>query len=273
MLDNITGGLGLLMQPGPLLWLVFGVVIGFLVGVLPGLSTSNTAALLLPFAITLPLENSLVLIVSIYAGAAFGGAVPAILFNVPGETGSAVTALDGYPLAKKGQAGLAIGIARMASVLGGVISGIAVLLLLQPLGALSLKFGAREMFVIILLGLVVASTLMGGSARKGLMVGVLGLLLAVVGVSPGTAETRFTFGNLQLYDGIPFLAALIGTFAISEMLLLVGLRRGPEASARAVGQVRWPAQGEPGRDRRREGDTGRARRRRAAPAGSASCWV
>ena len=128
------------------------------------------------------------LIVSIYAGAAFGGAVPAILFNVPGETGSAVTALDGYPLAKKGQAGLAIGIARMASVLGGVISGIAVLLLLQPLGALSLKFGAREMFVIILLGLVVASTLMGGSARKGLMVGVLGLLLAVVGVSPGTAR-------------------------------------------------------------------------------------
>ena len=78
------------------------------------------------------------------------------------------------------------------------------------------------MFVIILLGLVVASTLMGGSARKGLMVGVLGLLLAIVGVSPGTAETRFTFGELQLYDGIPFLAALIGTFAISEMLMIVG---------------------------------------------------
>jgi putative tricarboxylic transport membrane protein len=222
MLNNITGGLHLLMQPAPLLWLLAGVIVGFLVGVLPGLSTSNTAALLLPFAITLPLENSLVLIVSIYAGAAFGGAVPAILFNVPGETGSAVTALDGYPMAKKGQAGLAIGIARMASVLGGVISGLVVLVLLQPLGALSLKFGAREMFVIILLGLVVASTLMGGSARKGLMVGIFGLLLAVVGVSPGTAETRFTFGNLALYDGIPFLAALIGTFAISEMLMLVG---------------------------------------------------
>ena len=238
MLDNITGGLELLMQPGPLLWLVFGVVIGFLVGVLPGLSTSNTAALLLPFAITLPLENSLVLIVSIYAGAAFGGAVPAILFNVPGETGSAVTALDGYPMAKKGQAGLAIGIARMASVPGGVISGIVVLLLLQPLGALSLKFGAREMFVIILLGLVVASTLMGGSARKGLMVGVLGLLLAIVGVSPGTAETRFTFGELQLYDGIPFLAALIGTFAISEMLCLSG-----PTSSRSVSASKWSSPG------------------------------
>lgn len=151
MLDNITSGLGLLLQPAPLMWLVVGVSLGFIVGVLPGLSTSNTAALLLPFAITLPLENSLVLIVSIYAGAQFGGAVPAILFNVPGEAGSAVTALDGYPLAKKGQAGLAIGIARMASVLGGVIAGFFVLFLLQPLGALSLKFGAREMFAIIVL--------------------------------------------------------------------------------------------------------------------------
>ncbi|MGV9798627.1 tripartite tricarboxylate transporter permease [Mycobacterium sp. NPDC003449] len=222
MLDNITAGLGLLLQPAPLMWLVIGVSVGFIVGVLPGLSTSNTAALLLPFAITLPLENSLVLIVSIYAGAQFGGAVPAILFNVPGEAGSAVTALDGYPLAKKGQAGLAIGIARMASVLGGVISGFFVLFLLQPLGTLSLKFGAREMFAIIVLGLVVASSLMGGSARKGLMVGLLGLMFAVVGVSPGTAETRYTFGELQLYDGIQFLAALIGVFAISEMLMLVG---------------------------------------------------
>lgn len=222
MLDNITAGLGLLMQPAPLMWLVVGVSVGFVVGVLPGLSTSNTAALLLPFAITLPLENSLVLIVSIYAGAQFGGAVPAILFNVPGEAGSAVTALDGYPLAKRGQAGLAIGIARMASVLGGVISGFFVLFLLQPLGALSLKFGAREMLAIIVLGLVVASSLMGGSARKGLMVGLLGLMFAVVGVSPATAETRFTFGELQLYDGVPFLAALIGVFAISEMLMLVG---------------------------------------------------
>ncbi len=222
MLDNITAGLGLLLQPAPLMWLVVGVSVGFVVGVLPGLSTSNTAALLLPFAITLPLENSLVLIVSIYAGAQFGGAVPAILFNVPGEAGLAVTALDGYPLAKRGQAGLAIGIARMASVLGGVIGGFFVLFLLQPLGALSLKFGAREMFAIIVLGLVVASSLMGGSARKGLLIGLLGLLLAVVGVSPGTAETRFTFGELQLYDGIPFLAALIGVFAISEMLMLVG---------------------------------------------------
>ena len=222
MIENITAGLGMLLQPAPLMWLVVGVTVGFIVGVLPGLSTSNTAALLLPFAITLPLENSLVLIVSIYAGAQFGGAVPAILFNVPGEAGSAVTALDGYPLAKRGQAGLAIGIARMASVLGGVISGFFVLFLLQPLGALSLKFGAREMFVIIVLGLVVASSLMGGSARKGMMVGLLGLLLAVVGVSPGTAETRYTFGELQLYDGIPFLAALIGVFAITEMLMLVG---------------------------------------------------
>ena len=220
--DEIRSGLELLAQPGPMLFLLLGLTLGFVVGVLPGLSTSNTAALLLPFSIGLPLESSLVLIVSIYAGAAFGGAVPAILLNVPGETGSAVTALDGYPMAKRGEGGLAIGIARMASVLGGVISGVVVLLILEPLGGLALKFGAREMFVTILLGFVVASSIIGSSVRKGLLAGTLGLLLATVGASPLTAQNRFTFDIISLYEGIPFIPVLIGAFAVSEMLLLAG---------------------------------------------------
>ena len=227
--DEIRSGLELLLQPGPLTFLVLGLTLGFVVGVLPGLSTSNTAALLLPFSIGLPLEASLVLIVSIYAGAAFGGAVPAILLNVPGETGSAVTALDGYPMAQKGEGGLAIGIARMASVLGGVISGIVVLLVLEPLGDLALKFGAREMFVTILLGFVVASSIMGSSVRKGLLAGTLGLLIATVGASPLTAQNRFTFDVISLYEGVPFIPVLIGAFAVSEMLLLAGGRNPTQA--------------------------------------------
>ncbi|RZU34162.1 tripartite tricarboxylate transporter permease [Blastococcus saxobsidens] len=233
--DEISAGLDLLFQAGPLAWLLLGVTLGFVVGVLPGLSTSNTAALLLPFSIGLPLESSLVLIVSIYAGAAFGGAVPAILVNVPGETGSAVTALDGYPMAKRGEGGYAIGIARMASVLGGVISGIVVLLVLEPLGGLALKFGAREMFVVILLGFVVASSIMGSNVRKGILAGVLGLLLATVGASPLTAQNRFTFDILDLYEGIPFLPALIGAFAISEMLLLAGSKDPTKPGGKIVG--------------------------------------
>lgn len=220
--DEIESGLELLLQPAPLLFLLLGLTVGFVVGVLPGLSTSNTAALLLPFSIGLPLESSLVLIVSIYAGAAFAGAVPAILLNVPGETGSAVTAIDGYPMAQRGEAGFAIGIARMASVLGGLISGVTVLLLLQPLGDLALQFGAREMFVVVLLGFVVASSIMGPSVRKGVLAGVLGLLIATVGASPLTAQNRFTFDVVALYEGVPFIPALIGAFAVSEMLLLAG---------------------------------------------------
>jgi len=233
--DEISSGLELLFQPAPLLFLLLGVTVGFVVGVLPGLSTSNTAALLLPFSIGLPLESSLVLIVSIYAGAAFGGAVPAILLNVPGETGSAVTAIDGYPMAQRGEGGFAIGIARMASVLGGVISGVTVLLLLRPLGDLALEFGAREMFVVILLGFVVASSIMGSSVRKGLLAGTLGLLIATVGASPLTAQNRFTFDVLDLYEGVPFIPALIGAFAVSEMLLLTGAANLTRPGSRAAG--------------------------------------
>jgi putative tricarboxylic transport membrane protein len=237
--DEISSGLELLFQPAPLLFLLLGVTVGFVVGVLPGLSTSNTAALLLPFSIGLPLESSLVLIVSIYAGAAFGGAVPAILLNVPGETGSAVTAIDGYPMARRGDGGYAIGIARMASVLGGVLSAVVVLLLLSPLGDLALAFGAREMFVVILLGFVVASSIMGPNARKGLLAGAVGLLIATVGASPLTAQNRFTFDVVDLYEGIPFIPVLIGAFAVSEMLLLVGTARNAPTDGRAdLGRVR-----------------------------------
>ena len=224
-MENILGGLALLGQPEAILWLVGGLAIGFMVGVLPGLTTSSTAALLLPFAIGLPLEISLILIVSIYAGAQFAGAIPAILLNIPGESGAAVTALDGYPMMKKGKGGYAIGIARMASSLGGVASGLLVLAVLGPLGALALSFGAREMFVVILLGFAAAASLVGPSVRKGVLAGVLGLLIATIGASPLSGQSRFTFGTLELFEGVPFVPALIGAFAVSEVLILLSSRR------------------------------------------------
>lgn len=225
MMENILGGLALVLQPMSIMWLMFGLIIGFVVGVLPGLSSSSTAALLLPFAIGLPFEVSLILIVSIYAGAQFAGAIPAILLNVPGESGSAVTALDGYPLMKQGKGGYAIGIARMASTLGGVISGILVLAVLNPLGTLALQFGAREMFVVILLGFGAAASMVGPSVRKGVLAGCLGLIIATIGASPLTGQSRFTFDTVELYDGIALIPALIGAFAVSEMLMLISSRR------------------------------------------------
>lgn len=222
---SIGEGMAILFQPSSLAWLVGGLCLGFVVGILPGLSTSNAAALLLPFAIGLPTESSLILIVSIYAGSQFAAAIPAILMNVPGEAGSAVTALDGHAMARQGKAGLAVGVARTSTSIGGTASGIVVLLLLGPLSVLALSFNAREMLVVILIGFVVASSLMGETIRKGLMAGVLGLVLATVGASPLTGQDRFTFGELELYDGIEFIPALIGLFAISEMLYLAARSR------------------------------------------------
>lgn len=219
-ISSIAIGWEMLFQPAALTWLVGGLILGFVVGVLPGLSTSNTAALLLPFALALPTEHSLILIISIYAGSQFGAAVPAILMNVPGEAGSAVTALDGYEMTKQGKAGVAIGVARAASSLGGTISGLVVLFLLGPLAMLALSFTAREMFIVILTGFVVVSTLLGDSPRKGFLACLIGLAVATIGASPLTGQSRFTFGQLELYDGIEFIPVLIGLFAVSEMFVL-----------------------------------------------------
>ena len=218
-----------LLRPESLLFLVAGLVLGFVVGVLPGLSTTTTAALLLPLSIGLDPDVGLILILSIYAGAAFAGSVPAILVNVPGEAGAAVTALDGYPMTRQGKAGLAIGISRMASTLGGVIAGIVILFAIAPLGALALMFGAREMFVIIILGFVVVSTLVGKSVIKGLMSGLLGIVLGVMGPAPASGQTRFAFGLVPLLDGIHFVPVLIGLFGLGQMLILVADSRRPAA--------------------------------------------
>jgi len=220
-MEAILPGLELLFQPISLLWLVIGLVIGFVVGILPGLSSSNTTALLLPLVVMLPTEAGLILIVSIYAGAQFGGAVPGILLNLPGEAGAAVTAIDGYPMTKQGRGGEAIGIARMASAFGGVLAGVIVLLLLAPIGALALSFGAREMTIVVVMGLLVSSALIGKSVRKGLLSGALGLVLATVGAAPATGQPRFTAGLFELFDGVSFIAALIGLFAVSELLATV----------------------------------------------------
>lgn len=219
-MSDILSGLELLAQPESLLWLLIGLCLGFVVGVLPGLGPSTTAALLLPVSVGLPLDSALILIVSMYAGSAFAGAVPAILLNIPGEAGSVVTAMDGYPMAKAGKAELAIGIARMASVAGGVIGGTIVLVLLQPLSSLALQFGRREIFIVAVLGLVVIASLVGDSVRKGLLSGVVGVLIAAMSASPLTGQPRFTLGFLELYGEVPYVPALIGLFALSEMFIL-----------------------------------------------------
>lgn len=219
-LQNIALGAELLFTTQALTFLVLGLVAGFVVGVLPGFGGANAAALVLPFSLTLPAEVALILIAGIYAGASFAGAVPAILINVPGTAGAAATALDGYPMSRKGEADLAIGVARMASALGGSLATVVILFLLTPLARVALTFGSREQFAIAVLGLAIIGTVVGKDFRKGMIAALLGLLLAAMSTSPTSARPRYTFGFLELFEGVPFVPAIVGLFAVTEMLLL-----------------------------------------------------
>lgn len=219
-LQNIALGLELLFTAQALTFLGLGLIAGFVVGVLPGFGGANAAALVLPFSLTLPAEVALILISGIYAGASFAGAVPAILINVPGTAGAAATAVDGYPMARKGQADLAIGVARMASALGGAMATVLILFLLTPLSRVALTFGSREQFAIAVFGLTIIGTVVGKDFRKGMISALLGLLLAAMSTSPTSARPRFTFGFLELFEGVPFVPAIVGLFAVTEMLLL-----------------------------------------------------
>lgn len=214
--------LGDLASPIMILTLLGGLVVGFLAGLLPGFSSSNAAAIILPFTIglDLSLSQTLLLLAGVYAGSQYAGAIPAILINVPGDAGSAVTALDGHPMTVRGRGSEAIGIARMASAFGGVAAGLVVLVAMAPLAAIALRFGAREMFVVGLLATSLVATLVGDSPRRGFLSALLGALLGVTGASTITGIPRVSFDRIEFFDGIPFIPMIVGLFAFTEMFLL-----------------------------------------------------
>jgi putative tricarboxylic transport membrane protein len=219
-LENIVSGFLLLFTFKALLFLILGVVVGFIVGALPGFSSSNGVAIILPLTLGMELHIALIFMAAIYAAAQFAGAIPAILINAPGTMGAAATALDGYPMGQRGEGGLAIGIARMASACGGVIGAIIVLLVITPMSVLALKFGSVEMFLVALFGLTLITTVVGDNIRKGLISAGIGLLIAAMSADPFYGDARFTMGFLELYDKVPFVPILIGLFAITEMYFL-----------------------------------------------------
>jgi putative tricarboxylic transport membrane protein len=234
-LQGLEAGWQLIGTPTGLLVMVIGLTVGFIAGVLPGFSGPNAAALLLPISLYYPPAIALALIISIYAGTTFGGTIPAILINVPGEGGAAATALDGYPMARAGKAQLAIGIARMASVLGGVIGiGIAIVLI-HPISTIAIRIGPPELFIVAMIGVTVGATLIGTDVAKGLIVAFLGMLISAMSVGPISAEPRLDFGIPELYDQVPLVAAVVGIFALSEMMLLPKqmseMGEGPDYSA------------------------------------------
>ena len=221
-------GLFALADINLLLLLVLATLGGVVIGALPGLNATTGAALLLPFTLTMEPIPAIAVLIAIYCSATFAGAITAILINTPGTSASATTCLDGYPLAMRGEAGRALGMAVVSSTVGGVLSVLVLMLAAPMLARAAYQFSPPEYFALTLFGLSMLATIGDGSAIKNLISGALGVLLAVVGVDKLTTVERYTFDSYELYEGIGFVPVMIGIFGISELLVqssLVGTVR------------------------------------------------
>lgn len=201
-------------------WLIVGLFLGIIFGALPGIGSSLGMAIILP--LTLPIEgvSAIILLVAIYSGAMYGGSIAAILVNVPGTAAAAATTFDGYPMSQQGKAKDALAMSAVASSIGGFFTIIALFLVSGVLVQIVLAFGSPEYFLIAMLGISMITVVAQGSMVKGLIAGFFGLLLTTVGIAPVSPTLRYTFDQLALYDGLSYVAALIGLFATTEMLFL-----------------------------------------------------
>lgn len=220
MLESVIAGLMAVISWESLLLVAVGTVIGLLVGSIPGLTATMALALLVPFTFTMDPLSAMVLLGAVYVSSMYGGAFTAILINTPGTPAAIATTLDGYPMAQQGKAELAILTATVASVVGGIISVIFVLMLAAPLTEIAIRFGPAEYFWVAVLGLSLIGALSTGSLVKGLLGGAIGMLIGTIGVSPLGGESRFLFGTSELQGGVNLLVALIGIFAVPELIRL-----------------------------------------------------
>ncbi|RBW68621.1 tripartite tricarboxylate transporter permease [Bacillus taeanensis] len=213
----LTEGLQTILQPSNLLLVFAGMMIGVLFGSLPGISSSMGIVLMLPFTYYMGVLPSIILLVALYAGGAYGGSITAILFNTPGTPEAVATTFDGYPMTKKGQAGRALGLAISASAFGGVFAAIIMLLLAPPLSKIALQIQSAEYFALALLGLMVIASIGSKSPLKAGISGILGIMLAMIGLDPIVGAERFTFDSIYLLNGVEFIPIMIGAFALAEV--------------------------------------------------------
>ena len=219
LFNNIIFGFGIALTPQNLLFCFFGALIGTLIGVLPGIGPLATLAMLLPATFYLPPVPALIMLAGIYYGAQYGGSTTAILVNVPGESSSVVTCLDGHQMARKGRAGAALAIAALGSLFAGTVSTGIIAVASPPLSEFALKFLAPEYFSLMVLGLVGSMVLARGSLVNALAMVLLGLLLGLVGTDVNSGRERFTFDLPVLSDGIGFVPVAMGLFGVAEILV------------------------------------------------------
>lgn len=217
--QNIFLGFQVALSVQNLLSCFVGVTLGTLIGVLPGIGPVTGVAILIPITFGMNATTAIITMAGVYYGAMYGGSTTSILINVPGESSSVMTTLDGYQMARKGRAGPALGMAAFSSFIAGTFAVIMLTLIAPPLAGFALSFGPPEYFALTLLGLTLVTSLSGESMLKGIMSGVFGLILACVGIDAVSGEERFTFGNIYLLDGFGFIGVAVGLFAVAEVLL------------------------------------------------------
>jgi putative tricarboxylic transport membrane protein len=239
LFSNLALGFSVATTLENMFFCLIGVLLGTLIGVLPGIGATATIAMLLPITFQLEPVSSLIMLAGIYYGAQYGGSTTAILINMPGESSSAVTALDGYQMARNGKAGVALATAALGSFFAGTVATFLVAIFAPPLTVIALKFGPAEYFSLMVLGLVMSIALAHGSVIKALAMVVLGLLLGMVGNDIFEGTPRFTMGITAFSDGLNFVALAVGVFGVAEILRNLEDENDREVLTKTVGRL-WP---------------------------------
>jgi TctA family transporter len=218
LLDHLSLGMAVALQPSNILFCFIGALLGTLIGVLPGVGPAATIAILLPVTYSLSPATSIIMLAGIYYGAQYGGSTTAIMINLPGETSSVVTAIDGYQMARKGRAGAALAIAAIGSLVAGTFSTFILAIFSVPLSRVALSFSAPDYFALMVLGMLACIALASGSLIKALGMSLIGMLTGLIGTDLYTGQTRLTFGMFSLSDGVGIIAIAAGIFGLAEII-------------------------------------------------------
>jgi len=237
MFGNLLLGFSVAAQPFNLMMCLVGVVLGTLIGVLPGVGPVATIAMLLPITFNLNPTGALIMLAGIYYGAQYGGSTTAILVNLPGESSSVVTCLDGYQMARRGRAGPALATAAIGSFFAGCVATLVIAMFAPPLAEVALKFGPAEYFSLMVLGLISAVVLAHGSILKAICMILLGLLLGIIGTDVNSGVLRYSFGIAELSDGIGFVTVAMGMFGIAEIVSNLEQKEKREVFTSKVGRL------------------------------------
>src|SRR5699024_2732148 len=224
-----------IFTPLNILLIILGLFVGIFLGALPGIGSSMAIVLALPFTYFMDVVPAIVLLVTIYVGSTYGGSITAILFNTPGTPESVATTFDGYPLAQKGQAGKALGLAISSSAFGGIFAVLVMLFLSPWLSQFALKMHSSEYFALAFLGMAVISSIGSKNTIKAIISGLMGIFISTIGVDPITATDRFTFNSIELMNGISYIPIMIGAFALSEVFTqIVGNQDGDNCASSKI---------------------------------------